>query len=53
MAGGGAPHGETRELRRVSHVIGAGLAGLSLARELLNRGFNVRVVVKRGRVGGL
>ncbi|MDM7274509.1 MAG: NAD(P)-binding protein, partial [Thermoprotei archaeon] len=41
------------ELRGVFHVIGAGLAGLSLARELLDRGFNVKVVETRDRVGGI
>ncbi len=33
-------------------VIGAGLAGLTAAYRLLNKGFNVRVFEARGRVGG-
>ena len=53
MARGGATGGEARKLRGVFHIVGAGLAGLSLARELLDRGFNVKVVETRDRVGGI
>ncbi|MEM0366513.1 MAG: NAD(P)-binding protein [Acidilobaceae archaeon] len=35
------------------HIVGAGLSGLSLARELIDRGFNVRVSEMRDRVGGI
>ena len=34
-------------------VVGAGLSGLALARELLDRGFDVEVVEHRDRVGGV
>lgn len=34
-------------------VIGGGLSGLVLARNLTNLGFNVRVVETRGRIGGI
>jgi len=37
----------------VKVVVGAGLSGLSLARELLDRGFQVRVLELRRRVGGI
>lgn len=35
------------------HIIGAGLSGLSLARHLMDRGFNVRVSETRDRIGGI
>lgn len=35
------------------HIIGAGLAGLSLARELMDRGLSPRVVETRDRIGGI
>ncbi|GAY26375.1 monooxygenase [Desulfurococcaceae archaeon AG1] len=44
---------EKTEKGSTIHIIGAGLAGLSLARELLDRGYSVRVAETRDRIGGI